>query len=245
MKFVANLQSRKSMKEKGDQRNNTQAQAILEFYQQLSPDFEKSEEIAIMNPFQSTESWKIAKSFYRKFYNDHHERVFIFGINPGRFGGGITGIPFTDPIRLESDCGIPNDFRKLAELSSIFVYEVINAYGGAKKFYFDFFITALSPLGFTKNGVNLNYYDDKQLLKNIEPFVVDSIHKQQQTIKASRNCFCLGEGTNFKIFQKLNGKYSFFENIIPLPHPRWVMQYRRKRINDFVKYYIDKLSDCI
>ena len=136
MKFVANLQSRKSMKEKGDQRNNTQAQAILEFYQQLSPDFEKSEEIAIMNPFQSTESWKIAESFYRKFYNDHHERVFIFGINPGRFGGGITGIPFTDPIRLESDCGIPNDFRKLAELSSIFVYEVINAYGGAKKILF-------------------------------------------------------------------------------------------------------------
>ena len=124
-----------------------QPENIINNYRIIS---QLGEDIEIMNPFQNIDSWKIAEVFYRKFYNDTNRRIFIFGINPGRFGGGITGIPFTDPIRLEGACGIPNDFRKIGELSSIFVYEVILEYGGAEKFYNDFFITALSPLGYTK-----------------------------------------------------------------------------------------------
>lgn len=221
--------------------HKTQADAVLQFYRQLNPEFEMGEGIELMNPFQNKDSWQLAQLFYKKFYDDIHPRKFIFGINPGRFGGGITGIPFTDPIRLEKDCGIKNDFRKVAELSSIFVYEVVKAYGGAQKFYYDFFITALSPLGFTKNGLNLNYYDDKHLLKSSEAFIAECIQEQQRQIYTSDICFCLGEGTNYKMFSKLNGKYNFFKEIIPLPHPRWIMQYRRKRIDEFVKYYLDRL----
>ena len=220
----------------------TQADAILEFYKKLDPKFHLGESIEIMNPFQATEAWAFAELFYKKFYNDMHPRIFIFGINPGRFGGGITGIPFTDPIRLENECGIKNGFRKIAELSSIFVYEVVKAYGGADKFYRDFFITALSPLGFTKNGTNLNYYDDKQLLKNSETFIIECIRQQQSRIYSFDSCFCLGEGTNYKIFTKLNEKYHFFKEIIPLPHPRWIMQYRRKKIDEFVSVYVEKLT---
>lgn len=220
----------------------TQSDSILEFYQQLNPDFETGEGIQIMNPFQNETAWQTAQLFYKKFYNDIHPRKFIFGINPGRFGGGVTGIPFTDPIRLESDCGIGNEFRKVPELSSVFVYEVIKAYGGAQKFYHDFFITALSPLGFTKNGLNLNYYDDKQLLKDSEAFIVDCISEQQRRISTSDFCFCLGEGVNYKLFGKLNEKHQFFTEIIPLPHPRWIMQYRRKRLDEFVRLYIDRLT---
>lgn len=219
----------------------TQADAILEFYRNLSPAFELDEEIEIMNPFLNDDSWKVAELFYKKFYSDTRQRVFIFGINPGRFGGGITGIPFTDPIRLEKECGIQNGFKKQAELSSIFIYEVIKAYGGVEKFYGDFFITALSPLGFTKNGVNLNYYDDKNLLKNSEPFVIQCIQRQRQIIRSSEICFCLGEGVNYKIFKKLNEKHNFYKEIIPLPHPRWVMQYRRKKMDEFTEYYLEKL----
>ena len=220
----------------------TQADAILHFYQQLKPAFDLPEGVEIMNPFRDKLSWTFTEMFYKKFYNDTKQRILVFGINPGRFGGGITGIPFTDPIRLENECGIKNDFRKLAELSSIFVYEVVNACGGAQKFYADFFITALSPLGFTKNGVNLNYYDDKELLKASEPFIVDCIETQRKIISTTDVCFCLGEGTNYKIFQKLNEKHRFFEKIIPLPHPRWIMQYRRKKIDEYVKLYVERLS---
>ena len=226
----------------GKNSGTKQADAILKFYQQLEPKFDVGEDIEIMNPFNNREVWELVQLFYKKFYNDDHRRVFIFGINPGRFGGGITGIPFTDPIRLENECGIRNDFRKIGELSSVFVYEVIKAYGGAQKFYLDFLITALSPLGFTKDGINLNYYDDKQLLRNSETFIVECIRQQQASIYSTDVCFCLGEGTNYKIFKKLNEKYEFFKQIIPLPHPRWIMQYRRKKIDEFVNHYVEKLA---
>ena len=220
----------------------TQAEAILEFYRQLMPSFKLPERIEIMNPFRDDRSWRLTELFYKKFYSDRKKRIFIFGINPGRFGGGVTGIPFTDPIRLENECGIKNDFKKQAELSSIFIYDVIKAYGGPELFYGDFFITALSPLGYTKDKTNLNYYDDKQLLHSSQPFIVESIMKQQHTILSSHNCFCLGAGTNFKFFKKLNEKYQFFKEIIPLPHPRWIMQYRRRKLAEFTCHYVEKLK---
>jgi hypothetical protein len=223
--------------------NLTQSYAILKFYKNLSPKLKLPAGVHIMNPFTDAGAWRLAETFYNKFYNDHQPRKFIFGINPGRFGGGVTGIPFTDPVRLKEVCGIDNELPKKAELSSHFIYAVVEAYGGAEAFYRDFFITALSPLGFTKNGVNLNYYDDKELLKDSEPFIVQCINEQLKTIATSRNvCYCLGEGTNYKIFQRINKQHAFFKEIIPLPHPRWVMQYRRKKIDEFVDLYIEKLT---
>ena len=222
--------------------NLTQSYAILKFYKNLSPKLKLPAGVAIMNPFTDADSWRLAETFYHKFYNDQNPRKFIFGINPGRFGGGVTGIPFTDPIRLKAVCGIENELPQKAELSSHFIYAVVAAYGGAQAFYYDFYITALSPLGFTKNGVNLNYYDDKELLKDSEPFILQCIDEQLASIATTRDvCFCMGEGTNYKIFQKLNARHQFFKEIIPLPHPRWVMQYRRKKIDEYVKLYVEKL----
>ena len=165
----------------------------------------------------------------------------IFGINPGRFGGGITGIPFTDPVRLQEACGIDNPFKKQAELSSVFVYKMIDAFGGPREFYSRFFITALSPLGFTKEGKNLNYYDDRQLLTSIQPFVCRTIEQQLQIFPSSV-AYCMGEGTNYKIFQKINQDKAYFESIVPLPHPRWIMQYRRKKLDEYVALYVNRLS---
>ena len=42
----------------------------------------------------------------------------ILAINPGRLGAGVTNIAFTDPVHLERDCGIANDFPKREELSA-------------------------------------------------------------------------------------------------------------------------------
>lgn len=220
-----------------------QAVAILRFYKWLQPNFKLPKNVEIMNPFTDAAAWKLTATFYNKFYNDDKPRRFIFGINPGRFGGGVTGIPFTDSIRLQQECGIENGLPKKAELSSQFIYQMINGYGGTEAFYGQFFITALSPLGFTKNGINLNYYDDKELLKACEPFIIACIREQMATIPTTNICYCLGEGTNFKYFSKLNSTHQFFKEIIPLPHPRWIMQYRRKRIDEFVKLYVDKLKN--
>ena len=44
-----------------------------------------------------------------------------------------------------------------------------------------------------------------------------------------------------KYFEKLNEEHGFFKQVLPLPHPRWVMQYRRKRLEEFVELYLEKL----
>jgi hypothetical protein len=223
-------------------RFDTQAAAILHFYRNLRPRFDPGKGIGIMNPYKEAAAWAVTEQFYPKFYSDNRPRAFIFGINPGRHGAGVTGIPFTDPIRLAEKCGIANGFPKRGELSSEFVYAVIDAFGGPKAFYGRFHFTAISPLGFVRDGKNLNYYDDKALVKAFEPFMLRCIRQQLATMPAYPVCYCLGEGENYKYFSRINDRYNFFADIIPLPHPRWVMQYRRKKIGEYVALYLEKLN---
>lgn len=220
---------------------DTQAAAILHFYKHLRPHFALGEGIGIMNPYRDAAAWAVVETFYPKYYSDIRPRALIFGINPGRHGAGITGIPFTDPIRLAEKCRIPNDLPKRGELSSEFVYMVIDAFGGPAAFYGRYHFTALSPLGFVRDGKNLNYYDDKELMRAFEPFMLRCIRRQLATMPAESTCFCLGEGENYKYFSRINAQHGFFQEIIPLPHPRWVMQYRRKKVAEYVGAYIDKL----
>ena len=43
-----------------------------------------------------------------------------------------------------------------------------------------------------------------------------------------KTVFMLGKGQNYKYFKQLNQKHNWYDHVIPLPHPRWVMQYRYK-----------------
>lgn len=223
-------------------RFDTQAAAILDFYRNLRPRFTMAKGVAIMNPYKDEAAWAVTAQFYPKYYNDNRPRAFIFGINPGRYGAGVTGIPFTDPIRLAERCGIANDFQKRAELSSEFIYGMIDAFGGPESFYGRYHFTAISPLGFVRDGKNLNYYDDKELLKAFEPWMLRCIRRQLETMPTFPVCYCLGEGENFRYFNRINEQHGFFQEIIPLPHPRWVMQYRRPRIGEYVDLYKERLS---
>src|SRR5690554_1690741 len=64
--------------------------------------------VGVMNPFsENPPAITASQEFYRRYYNDNSERHILIGINPGRFGAGQTGVPFTDPHRLRKDCGIP------------------------------------------------------------------------------------------------------------------------------------------
>ena len=194
-----------------------------------------------MNPFTEKETKGVCKQFYKKFYNDEQPRHFIIGINPGRFGGGITGVPFTDPIRLKTQCGIDNTWQQKQELSSLFMYDMMEAYGGVEKFYKQFYITSVSPLGFTRHGKNLNYYDDKLLTKSIQPFALDCM-KRQLKWGHHNVAFCLGEGTNYKFISKFNEEHQLFEKIIPLAHPRYIMQYKLKSKEAYIDRYLEAFS---
>ncbi|MEO5782729.1 MAG: uracil-DNA glycosylase family protein, partial [Ginsengibacter sp.] len=177
---------------------------ILSFFKNLELNIELPHDIEVMNPFLDAATMQVCKQFYKKYYNDNNQRRMIIGINPGRFGGGITGIPFTDPIRLKKECGIENNWPAKQELSSVYVYDIINAFGGAEKFYKDFYITSVSPLGFTMHGKNLNYYDDKDLQSGIKDFVVDCMNRQLKFGIDKKVAFCLGDGKNYKYLSKLN-----------------------------------------
>ncbi len=217
------------------------ADKILEFYKQLDyPEF-LPEGVEIMDPYRDKEAMDCCTLFYKKYYNDNSKRVLLLGINPGRFGGGITGIPFTDPVKLYEICEIPNKFDKRVELSSTFIYDMINYLGGPELFYSRFYISAVSPIGFVKNGKNLNYYDDRKLQKMWEPFMVDAL-KEQLDFCNSSEVFSIGMGKNVQFLNILNKKYNLFGKITSLPHPRWVMQYRLKRKQEFMEVYRDKLG---
>lgn len=202
--------------------------------------------IRIMNPFREDAGIaSLAATFYKKYYDDINTRHLILGINPGRFGGGVTGIPFTDTKRLVEKCGIPYDGKATHEPSSVFIYEMIDQYGGAEKFYKEFYINSICPLGFTSLGsngkeVNYNYYDSKELTNAVHDFMVENIYKQISFGINRDLCFCFGTGKNEKFLRGLNEQHQFFENIIGIEHPRFIIQYKSKH----KQFYIDKYMDA-
>lgn len=224
------------------------ADQILKFYGRLDlPDTLLPEDVKALNPYSvaSPEVWQVIESFYRKYYSDNQSRGLILGINPGRFGAGATGIPFTDSYALEKYCDLrfPGDTR---ETSAEFVYLVIEAYGGAEKFYQDWYVGAASPLGFVKknekgNWVNWNYYDQPSLFRKVRPFMDEKLKEQNDICKKPGKAIVLGTGKNYKFLAQINDELQLFDELIPLEHPRYIMQYRRK----LVPLYIDKFIDTL
>lgn len=204
------------------------------------------EGIAMMNPFEEGSiALRCSDLFYDKYYGDDNGRAAILGINPGRHGAALTGVPFTDFKRLEKECGIDPLGQKSHEPSSEFVYEVVNALGGAEAFYSRFYINSVCPLGFVRqknNGwVNYNYYDDKALFEAVHPFILESLKRQKDLGLNSKRCICLGK-KNLSYLSRLNEELGLFEEIVEVPHPRFVVQYKRRHMAQYVAEYVAALS---
>ncbi|MBL7738419.1 MAG: DUF4918 family protein [Chitinophagaceae bacterium] len=217
------------------------ASKLIRFYHALEPPPRLPKRVQVLLPQQKKEVRAAISLFFQKYYNDNNPRHLLFGINPGRFGAGITGINFTAPRQLKVNCGIGHPFGDSSELSAEFIYEVIEAYGGPAKFYNDYFISAVSPIGYIREGINLNYYDDKELQEIITPFIIANIKKQLSFRFKTDRCICVGGEKNFRFFGKLNKEHGFFQTIIPLPHPRFILQYRRKQKSAYIRQYLDAL----
>lgn len=222
----------------------TFAEQVIAYNNALDYEGDLPKGIRILNPFkESSEANALSVTFYRKFYSDNKPRKLILGINPGRFGAGATGIPFTDPKRLVKFCGIPFTGKVLHEPSSVFVYDVIQAFGGPRAFYSQFYIHSVCPLGFVKldewgKETNYNYYDSKELQQSMWGFIVENMRKQLEMNISREVCYCLGTGQNASFLIKLNDEYHFFKRIVPLDHPRFVMQYKLKSKGEYVEKYL-------
>ncbi len=223
------------------------SEKIIGFNRQLEFTNPLPDGIRIMNPYaENPHALEISSRFYRKFYGDDQPRRMIMGINPGRFGAGVTGIPFTDTRRLKEKLGMEIPGLSTYEPSSVFVYEFIEAFGGMEAFYGRYYISAVCPLGFVKvnekgRDVNYNYYDSRELTDACSDFIVESLETQLRFGMDTDICFCLGNNQNYKFLHKLNEKKGYFGLIVPLEHPRYIMQYKIKQKEEFVKKFVELL----
>lgn len=223
------------------------SERINSFNRSLDPDLKLPRNIRVMNPFKDNpEVLEISQKFYNMYYFDSNPRKMILGINPGRLGAGQTGIPFTDSKRLEENCGFEISSVQTHEPSSVFVYKVIEAYGSIRGFYRDFYINSVCPLGFLEqnnkgNWINCNYYDYPELFSAVKEFCVDSLKKQLDFGMDASVCYVLGK-KNAVFLSILNEEYSLFGKLVPLYHPRYIVQYKAKYMNDYVEEFLQTLK---
>jgi hypothetical protein len=226
----------------------TFAQQIIAYYETLEFKGRLPKGISMMNPCRDNpEVLRIARAFYTRFYNDTQPRRLILGINPGRLGAGATGIPFTDTKRLKEICGIDTTGPVTHEPSSVFVYDLIAAYGGADAFYRQFHFSSVCPLGFTATNaagkeVNYNYYDHAALQQAVLPFIEWNIETQIAMGCRTDECFCLGTGKNYQFLFAFNEQKKYFDRIIPLEHPRYVIQYKLKQKERYIEEFLEKMK---
>lgn len=220
----------------------TWAKHLYQFYTHFDPPRPLPNGIEWLFPQQQPAVRSVVKAFLDKYYNDKNERRLLLGINPGRFGAGVTGVNFTAARQLSEVLGIEHPFRMQSEISAEFIYDLIAAYGGADAFYGRHFIGSVCPLGFVQGGKNINYYDDKELLAVVEPFIIESIEAQLQLPVDRSLCAVIGGEKNFKYLGQLNTRFGWFEKLEPLPHPRFVMQYKRKEKETFIDQYLRVLD---
>jgi hypothetical protein len=217
---------------------DTFAKRAYAFYASLRPP-RVPRGVHVMNPYADPKVRKYVRAFLDRYFDDLRARVLVLGINPGRFGAGITGITFTDPVALADFCGIENDLPRRREPSSVFVYRLIERLGGARSFYRRFFLTAVSPLGFTRDSNNLNYYDEPALARAVTSFIVRSMEKQL-AFGARRDCaIVFGRGQNYRFLERLNAEHGWFETFEPLDHPRPIVQYKRKQLDAYAERYAE------
>lgn len=230
---------------------STFADRIIDFNENLQYNGTLPAGISIMNPFRDNDfAFDVSSQFYRKYYNDEHPRHLVLGINPGRFGSGMTGVSFTDPKRMIAQCHIPYTGPITHEPSSEYVYDMINAFGGISEFYQQFYIHSVCPLGFTITGpkgkeVNYNYYDMPELSKAVYPFIIENLQKQIAIGFETDVCFCFGTGKNEAFLRKLNDEQQFFKKIVALEHPRFIMQYKSKTKLNYIDKYIKAFNKVV
>lgn len=232
-------------------KNKKFSDKVLEFNEWLSNvSLELFGNYTINNPFKGKNKDKIKEltnAFYKKYYSDHNKRYLILGSSPARKGTATTGVPFEDASHLYQETGIMIDNFYINKTSSNFLYDVINLYGGCEKFYQDFFMSFVCPLGIVsvnekRNEINANYYENKKLENVLANFIVESLKKQIAFGIETSICYCIGSGENFKFLTKVNEQYHFFDRVIALEHPRFIMQYHSKDKNKYLDKYINALK---
>lgn len=219
------------------------SEKVIEFNRGLHYSGILPEGFQVLNPYiHNPETMVVMEAFYNKYYSDTKARRFIIGINPSRHGAGVTGVPFTDTKRLDAVCGIKMHSAHTHEVSSVFLYDMIEAYGGAADFYSNFYINSPFPLAIIRrtaegNWLNANYYDDKELFETVKGFMIQSLEKHISLGLDTSEVYVLGK-KNAEFIQRLNREAQLFDRMVVLEHPRYIQQYKSKDKQFYVEKYL-------
>lgn len=230
--------------------SKTFADKVIDFNRQLHYSDILPNGFQVLNPYlDNPETMQVMQQFYHKYYNDSKQRKFIIGINPSRHGAGVTGVPFTDTKRLDKVCGIKMQSVYTHEVSSVFMYDMIAEFGGAKDFFDHFYINSPFPLAIirqTKDGkwLNANYYDDPSLFEMVKDFMIMSLKKHIGLGLDTSEVFVLGK-KNADFIHKLNKEAKLFGSLKSLEHPRYIQQYKFREKQQYIDKYILTLNNHI
>jgi len=202
-------------------------------------------DIEVLTPYSTPEVQRVVEEFCQRYVTGRHKRLPIYGINPGRLGAGITGLAFTDPWAVEHQLNIPTELSGKREPSATFVSAVIDAYGGPDRFYNDVLLTALSPLGFIRNGININFYDIVELEREIVPFMLEHYDTVSELCGVRDYCLLLGSGKLRSSFQRFVLPARPCSHVVTLDHPRYIMQYKRSQMETYVQSYVDVIVQTV
>ena len=191
------------------------------------------------NPFDAPSRRAAIEEFCAKFYDDDKPRVHLIGINPSRLVTSSTGVNYTDGFALKEFCGIDNSFSKSRELTATFFYEMINQVGGSETFYSRVFAWAALPVAITDGNSYTNYYDVPE--ESVRELVLNNLRWMMSLPNLGR-LVIVGTGENKKFLESLPGYPFGYNEIVSLPHPRWIMQYNRKNIAKYVDEYCKALQ---
>ena len=226
----------------------TFGEKVIDFNRNLHYSDKLPEGFQVLNPYMDNpETMEVMQVFYHKFYHDTNQRKLILGINPSRHGAGITGVPFTDTKRLETVCGIKMQSAYTHEISSVFMYDIISEYGGAREFYNQFYINSPFPLAIVRRSqedkwLNANYYDDPKLFEMVKDFMITSLKKHISLGLDTSQVYVLGK-KNASFIQKLNKEVKLFGSLQVLEHPRYIQQYKSKEKLWYIEKYLSVLNN--
>jgi uracil-DNA glycosylase len=205
----------------------------FEFYETFTEKYSeilRSINIGILSEFLDNKNNII--EFHKKYVQPNSPKIVMCGINPGRKGAGISGIPFIDTNSLSKM--LPDISNLKSEKSAKFFFSIVEELG-INEFYKNVHVTNMSWFGFYKldKGTNLNY---NSLPIEIQNVLIDKFVEEMDFINPDV-IIPIGDIVNWELLFNLKVKNRINAEIAQrLYHPAYRLVDRKTYIGALAKY---------
>lgn len=180
------------------------------------------------------------EKYYDKYVDFDSDKIVLCGLNPGRFGAGLTGVPFIDFKSLSKM--LSNIKKDDGESSAQFFFELVKKFG-IEKFYKICYVTNISKFGYSKksSAKNVNYpklpnsaqdWLFKRFIEEMNLIKPKVIIPLSDDVAKTLKVLTQAQQLDYKIAPKLN-------------HPAWVMTYKKKDKNLWLQKYYETIMSLI